>query len=63
MKAAELPTTAQRIAIAADNDISGTGLRNAIAARERWINEGRSVRIVLPRTVGDFNDVLIQARR
>jgi phage/plasmid primase-like uncharacterized protein len=61
IEALELPTEICRIAIAADNDISGTGQRAALSARERWIAEGRSVRILLPPNPGeDFNDVLLR---
>ena len=51
----------RRIIIAADNDESGVGQRNALAAYDRWTAEGRSVRIVAPPVVGDdFNDVLLK---
>jgi putative DNA primase/helicase len=51
-----LPLAAQRIVIAADNDLSGAGQRAALVARERWRSEGREVRIVIPRIPGDdFN--------
>jgi len=57
----ELPPEIRRIVIAADNDISGTGQRNALAAYRRWTSEGRSVHIVMPPVAGDdFNDVLIK---
>jgi hypothetical protein len=59
LKTVELPLAARRIVIATDNDISGTGQRNALAAYQRWSAEGRSVRIALPPIPGDdFNDVL-----
>ena len=59
-----LPPDVRRIIIAADNDASGTGQRNALAAYDRWAAEGRSVRIGrCPPDVGDdFNDVLIKRR-
>jgi len=58
-----LPPEVRRIAIAADNDASGVGQRNALAAYDRWTAEGRSVRIVAPPVVGDdFNDVLLKER-
>jgi hypothetical protein len=54
-----LPPEVRRIVIAADNDASGAGQRNALAAYDRCRAEGRSVRIVAPPVVGDdFNDVL-----
>ena len=56
-----LPPEVRRIVIAADNDASGVGQRNALAAYDRWTAEGRSVRIVAPPVVGDdFNDVLLK---
>jgi hypothetical protein len=56
-----LPPEVRRIVIAADNDVSGVGQRNALAAYDRWTAEGRSVRIVAPPVVGDdFNDVLLK---
>jgi putative DNA primase/helicase len=56
-----LPPEVRRIVIAADNDESGVGQRNALAAYDRWTAEGRSVRIVAPPVVGDdFNDALLK---
>jgi putative DNA primase/helicase len=61
LKTMELPPIVRRILIAADNDVSGVGQRNALAAYDRWTAEGRSVRIVAPPVVGDdFNDVLLK---
>jgi hypothetical protein len=58
-KTIELPQAVRRIIIAADNDWSGTGQRNALAAYDRWTGEGRSVRIRCPSVVGhDYNDIL-----
>jgi hypothetical protein len=58
-----LPPDVRRIIIAADNDVSGAGQRNAIAAYDRWTAEGRSVRVKLPPNPGtDFNDVLLKRR-
>jgi putative DNA primase/helicase len=60
----ELPPEVRRIIIAADNDTTGTGQRNALAAYERWTAEGRSVRIKTPPITGkDFNDYLRQGGR
>jgi hypothetical protein len=58
LKTLELPPAVRRIVIAADNDATGTGQRNALAAYHRWSVDGRSVRIVMPTSLGDFNDVL-----
>jgi hypothetical protein len=59
LKSLALPPEARRVIVAADNDVSGAGQRNARAAYERLTAEGRSVRIGLPPDVGtDFNDVL-----
>ena len=56
-----LPPEVRRIVIAADNDESGVGQCNALAAYDRWTAEGRSVRIVAPPVIGDdFNDVLLK---
>jgi putative DNA primase/helicase len=64
LKTMELPSIVRRIIIAADNDLSGAGQRNALAAYDRWTAEGRSVRIKIPPDVGDdFNDVLTKRRR
>jgi phage/plasmid primase-like uncharacterized protein len=59
LPALELPPEIRRILIAADNDFSGAGQRNALAAYRRWASEGRSVQIALSPDLGtDFNDVL-----
>ncbi len=44
------------VTIAADAD--QVGIHSAQFAAERWISEGRKVRIVLPKLGKDFNDVL-----
>ena len=63
LRSLALPPDVRRIIIAADNDASGAGQRNAIAAYDRWRAEGREVRIKAPPDVGDdFNDVLIKTR-
>ena len=63
LKTLELPSTVRAVIIAADNDASGTGQRNALAAYDRWTAEGRSVRIKTPPDIGDdFNDVLTKGR-
>ena len=59
----ELPPDVRRIIIAADNDASGAGQRNALAAYDRRTAEGRSARIKTPPAAGtDFNDLLLAAR-
>jgi len=51
---------AATVFIAADNDPNGTGERAARIAAERWLAEGRKVRIALPPVPGtDWNDVLL----
>jgi putative DNA primase/helicase len=63
LKTLDLPSTVHSVIIAADNDPSGAGQRNALAAYDRWTAEGRSVRIKIPPDVGDdFNDVLTKGR-
>jgi putative DNA primase/helicase len=47
------------VIIAADHDWNGVGERAARNAAERWIGEGRRVRIAMPREPGDFNNVLL----
>ena len=48
------------VIIAADHDRNGVGERAARAAAQRWLAEGRRVRIALPPVVGtDWNDVLV----
>ena len=54
-----LPPEARRVLIAADNDANGVGAVAAHDAAQRWLGEGRRVKIVVPPEVGcDFNDVL-----
>ena len=61
LKTMELPPEVRRIIIAADNDASGAGQRNALEAYDRWTAEGRSGRIKTPPAVGtDFNDLLLR---
>ena len=51
---------AASVIIAADNDLNGVGERAARCAAERWLAEGRRVRIALPPCPGsDWNDVLL----
>jgi phage/plasmid primase-like uncharacterized protein len=57
-----LPPEATNIIICADNDSNGVGQRAANDAAERWLAEGRRVRIAIPHQPDtDFNDVLTAA--
>jgi putative DNA primase/helicase len=59
IKSLVLPPSANMVVICADNDANGVGQRDANAAAERFLAEGRRVRIALPPTPGlDFNDLL-----
>jgi phage/plasmid primase-like uncharacterized protein len=54
-----LPPSANMVLICADNDANGVGQRAANDAAERFLAEGRRVRIAQPPTSGlDFNDLL-----
>jgi hypothetical protein len=56
-----LPPIVETVFIGADNDANGAGQAAAEAAAERWLTEGREVRIAMPAEVGDdFNDVLLR---
>ena len=64
LKTIEVPPAVRSIVIAADNDVSGTGQRNAVEAGRRWKAEGRTVRIVIPKVTGqDSNNALIARQR
>jgi putative DNA primase/helicase len=53
------PPIVRTIIILADHDRSGAAERAAYVAADRWLAEGRRVRIALPPECGaDFNDVL-----
>ena len=41
--------------------MNGAGDHAAREAADRWTAEGRTVRIAMPATPGDFNDVLREA--
>jgi putative DNA primase/helicase len=57
-----LPPEAAMVLICADNDTKGTGQRAAHDAAERFLREGRRVRITMPPLPGtDFNNVLSPA--
>ena len=54
-----LPREATMVLICADNDVSGNGQRAAHDAAQRFLREGRRVRIAMPPTAEtDFNDIL-----
>jgi putative DNA primase/helicase len=58
-----LPTAVRVIIIAADHDASGAGERAARTAAQRWLAEGRRVRIAMPPGPGtDMADVLLVGR-
>jgi hypothetical protein len=60
LRALILPTAVRTVMILADNDVNGAGERAARAAAERWLAEGRRVRLAMPpEPGGDFNDVLV----
>jgi phage/plasmid primase-like uncharacterized protein len=54
-----LPPEAGMVLICADNDANGVGARAARTAGQRFLAEGRRVRLTSPPRVGDFNDVLL----
>jgi putative DNA primase/helicase len=55
-----LPPVVRTVIILADHDVSGAGERAARIAAQRWLTEGRRVKIAMPREIGcDFNDLLL----
>jgi hypothetical protein len=55
-----LPAIVQIVIILADNDRNGAGESAARTAGQRWVAQGRQVRIAMPPERGtDFNDVLL----
>jgi putative DNA primase/helicase len=55
-----LPPIVRTVIILADHDVFGAGERAARSAAERWITEGRRVRLAMPPKPGtDFADVLL----
>jgi putative DNA primase/helicase len=55
-----LPPSVHKVIICADNDSSGVGQRAAARAEQRWLREGRLVRIATPpKSDSDWNDVLM----
>jgi putative DNA primase/helicase len=60
IRALVLPREATHVLICADHDASGTGQRAAQDAAQRWLAEGRHVRIALPPEPGtDMADALV----
>jgi putative DNA primase/helicase len=57
-----LPPEARDIFVAIDRDRNGTGERAARRAAQRWVRQGRRVRLLIPDRIGaDPNDLLRQA--
>jgi phage/plasmid primase-like uncharacterized protein len=56
LRALDLPVDVREIIILADGDEPGEAA--AQAAAQRWVREGRRVRIARPPYRSDFNDVL-----
>jgi putative DNA primase/helicase len=55
-----LPLIVRAVVILADHDVSGAGERAARSAAERWIADGRRVRLAMPPKPGtDLADVLL----
>jgi hypothetical protein len=55
-----LPPSVRKVVICADNDASGVGQRAAGRAAQRWMREGRLVKIATPpKPDTDWNDVLM----
>ena len=60
MTALALPLIVRTVIILADHDANGAGERAAYAAADRWLAEGRGVRVAIPpEPVTDFADVLL----
>jgi hypothetical protein len=59
---AKLPVVAgiESLTILGDRDETGAGERAATEAERRWRAAGREVRVWIPPTQGDFNDVLMR---
>jgi hypothetical protein len=59
MVALALPPIVRTVIILTDNDVNGAGERAARTAAQRWLSEGRRVRIAIPPEPGtDFADML-----
>jgi hypothetical protein len=52
----------ESLTILADHDENGAGERAAREAALRWRDAGRAVRARKPKTVGDYNDILMGRR-
>jgi putative DNA primase/helicase len=63
IRALELPPAIRSVIIAVDNDDAGESRDAAQVAAQRWLQEGRRVRIALPPRGQDFNDVLVEGAR
>jgi phage/plasmid primase-like uncharacterized protein len=62
LKRLVLPAIVSTVVICADNDENGAGQRAAHAAAQRWLGEGRRVRVVMaPDPSTDIADVLVAA--
>lgn len=60
LRALVLPPIVREIVILADNDANGAGERAARLTADRWLAEGRRVRIAMPpEPNADFNDALL----
>jgi len=60
IRALVLPSKARMVLICADNDANGVGQRAAAEAAQRWLAEGRRVRIAMPPDSDtDMADVLV----
>jgi hypothetical protein len=58
-----LPPEVTQVVICADNDSNGVGQRAANNAAQRFLREGRSVRIAVPPVSDmDFNDLLLREK-
>jgi hypothetical protein len=55
-----LPPVAHTVIVLVDNDLNGAGERAARTVAQRWLAEGRRVRLAIPPIPGtDFNDVIM----
>lgn len=62
MEAIIIPEQIRRVVIAADNDESFTGQASAYALAKRLKFEGKSVEIMMPPRIGDWNDYIQQSK-
>jgi putative DNA primase/helicase len=63
IRALQLPASIRAIVVATDNDDQGESKDAAQEAAQRWLHEGRRVRIATPPANCDFNDLLLRGRR